>query len=425
MYFLPQLSSHGCLTVSLVIPFLSSCGHRRFSKRFAVWVAENFTGEQHAELRASLSAINMPLPPFHLNAHNVACQQINNATIMAGTGLPHGEILEIAWSVLGAYGPVAQYMSRVSRQGWFERVISVYVRRCADQVPALLARWKRVLAARIRSKSEDTQQVIKDIEGAGLQKQEVLDFMRAEATTASCGPVKSAKALVVELKIRLEALTADRQRSLPVYMFNTKRESTAMEPEELQKMQERLRRLTDAVLPVNTPQAVKEMEEEGTRDLYEYEVSRVELELLKYVGRLQFLYQTSWKVQGTKQLLAHHRKNEQAQKKKCVSLPPCWVLLLSFLAHHVVARETAAWVVPPGRGAPLDREISPLTYWLAMPQDQRARAAAVGVHSTRDGSTVVRRPPLHLCDRRDRGCAVDNEGCGAGLYSMARRGGGR
>lgn len=125
-----------------VWPFLSlydinckwSSHFRQFVSQGSGWLAW---------LRAWALAMQLPLPPFHINMHSAECAERNSLKRIAGAGRGNGEPTEIFNRYLGLCGAVLQYAAHLVRQIWLEVQMLEWERMKEEDLPGLLVRMLR------------------------------------------------------------------------------------------------------------------------------------------------------------------------------------------------------------------------------------------------------------------------------------------
>ena len=101
------------------------------------------------EQRERLLRLLFPLPPWHHNMHNAACQFLNSARDMPGAGRAAGEPPEQVWAYLGRFGKILQYASLSRRATTLECAIAFWNERKLQTMAATMRRMftRAVLAA--------------------------------------------------------------------------------------------------------------------------------------------------------------------------------------------------------------------------------------------------------------------------------------
>lgn len=98
----------------------------RFGPRFLSWIRNGGMQVLSSTQRQRLCNMLFPLPPWHHNMHNAACQFMNSARDMPGAGRAAGEPPEQVWAYLGRFGKILQYASLSKRAATLECAISFW-----------------------------------------------------------------------------------------------------------------------------------------------------------------------------------------------------------------------------------------------------------------------------------------------------------
>ena len=87
-----------------------------------------------------LLAMRFPLPPWHHNMHNAACQFLNSACDMTRAGRAAGEPPEQVWAFLGRFGKLLKYASLSRRATTLECAVAWWNERKLQNMTATMRR---------------------------------------------------------------------------------------------------------------------------------------------------------------------------------------------------------------------------------------------------------------------------------------------
>jgi hypothetical protein len=118
----------------------------RYKSHFKKWLPNSDLPE---DIKQLAGAMRFPLPVFHHYMHNAPCQASNSFRSMEEVGCGAGEPPEAAWSHLGPYGYLLQYMSRPARQAALEKIAANWNAAKLATLPDLLVRMYTRAAVKV------------------------------------------------------------------------------------------------------------------------------------------------------------------------------------------------------------------------------------------------------------------------------------